>query len=130
MLAAIVAGAEYLSLGMGLDGVILLSFVLGIPANEIVLPLVMMGYLSASKLPELSAIGDMRAILSAHCWTFETVLCVSIFTMAHWPCSTTIMTIYKETHSVKWTLLSVLLPTGIGVGACMAVHSIFTLFHQ
>lgn len=119
-----------LGLIMGLDGVILLSFVLGIPANEIVLPLVMMGYLSASKLPELSAIGDMRAILSAHCWTFETVLCVSIFTMAHWPCSTTIMTIYKETHSVKWTLLSVLLPTGIGVGACMAVHSIFTLFHQ
>ena len=110
---------------MGLDGVILLAFLFGLPANEIVLPLIVMGYLSSSVMPELSVVNDLYAVLSANHWTLETVLCVSVFTLAHWPCSTTTITIYKETHSLKWTLLGVILPTSIGITMCVILHGFF-----
>lgn len=116
---------EPFGLMMGLDGVILLAFLLGLPANEIVLPLILMGYLSGTVLPELSSANDIQTVLAAHHWTIETAVCVSIFTLAHWPCSTTIITIFKETHSLKWTVLGVLLPTIIGITACMILHAFF-----
>ena len=111
---------------MGMDGVILLAFLLGLPANEMVFPLILMGYLSSAALPELSAVNDVRLVLSSYMWTAETVLCVSVFTIAHWPCSTSAITIYKETRSIKWTMLGVLLPTCIGVILCVLIHVCFT----
>ena len=118
---------EPIGLLMGLDGVILLAFLLGLPANEIVLPLILMGYLSSSVMPEISSVNGLRAILYANHWTAETAICISIFTVAHWPCSTTTLTIYKETHSIKWTLIGVMMPTCIGLFTCMALHAFFYL---
>ena len=118
---------EPLGLLMGMDGVILLAFLFGLPANEIVLPLIVMGYLSCSTMPELDAIRDVRSILTAHHWTVQTAVCVSVFTLAHWPCSTTTITICKETHSMKWMLIGVMLPTCIGTLACMTLHGLFHL---
>ena len=125
LLYCLANGLEPLGRLMGLDGVILLAFLFGLPANEIVLPLIVMGYLSSSVMPELSVVNDLYAVLSANHWTLETVLCVSVFTLAHWPCSTTTITIYKETHSLKWTLLGVILPTSIGITMCVILHSFF-----
>jgi ferrous iron transport protein B len=79
-------------------------------------------------LPELTVVNAIRTVLIDHHWTLETAACITIFTLAHWPCSTTIITIFKETHSFKWTLLGVLLPTGVGVIACMIIHGLFLLF--
>ena len=118
---------EPFGLLMGLDGVILLAFLLGLPANEIVLPLILMGYLSSSVMPEVSSVNNLHVILSANHWTTETAVCVSMFALAHWPCSTTTLTIYKETHSLKWTLIGVALPTCIGIISCMTLHAFFCL---
>lgn len=118
---------EPFGLLLGMDGVILLAFLLGLPANEIVLPLMLMGYLSANVLPELVDVHKMRAILVSHHWTMETAVCVSLFTLAHWPCSTTMITIFKETRSLKWTMVGVLMPTLIGVTACAVIHLLSVL---
>ena len=118
---------EPFGLLLGMDGVILLAFLLGLPANEIVLPLMLMGYLSASVLPELVDVHKMRAILVSHHWTMETAVCVSVFTLAHWPCSTTMITIFKETRSLKWTMVGALLPTLIGMTACAVIHLLSVL---
>ena len=118
---------EPIGLLMGLDGVILLAFLLGLPANEIVLPLILMGYLASSVMPEVTSVNGLRAVLCANHWTAETAICVSVFTVAHWPCSTTTLTIYKETHSIKWTLIGVMMPTCIGLFSCMALHTFFCL---
>lgn len=107
---------------------ILLAFLLGLPANEIVLPLILMGYLSSAVLPELTDLNTIHDILAAHQWTMVTAVCVCVFTLAHWPCSTTMITLYKETKSLKWTLIAVLLPTLIGVIVCAAIHGITVLF--
>ena len=125
LLHCLANGLEPFGRMIGLDGVILLAFLFGLPANEIVLPLIVMGYLSSSVLPELSAVNDLHSVLSVNHWTIETVLCVSVFTLAHWPCSTTTISIYKETHSLKWTLLGVILPTSIGIALCMIMHGFF-----
>ena len=113
---------------MGLDGVILLAFLLGLPANEIVLPLMLMGYLAAGTLPELGSLETLHAVLTAHGWTWATAGSAALFTLAHWPCSTTTLSIYKETRSAKWTLLGVLLPTAVGMVACMLFHGLTKIF--
>ena len=118
---------EPIGLLMGMDGVIMLAFLLGLPANEIVLPLILMGYLASSVMPEISSVNDLHAILCANHWTPETAICVIVFTLAHWPCSTTTITIFKETHSLKWTLIGAALPTCIGVLSCMSLHIFFSL---
>lgn len=112
---------------MGLDGVILLAFLLGLPANEIVLPLIMMGYLAAGTLPEIGALDQLHILLSNHGWTIETALCTAVFTLCHWPCSTTAISIWKETKSKKWTLIGIFLPTGIGIVLCAFIHILFSL---
>lgn len=108
---------------LGMDGVILLAFLLGFPANEIVLPIAVMIYSMGGSLTELGELAALRPLLTANGWTAVTALCVMLFSLCHWPCSTTLLTIKKETGSTKWTLLAALLPTAIGVLLCMAVRA-------
>ncbi|MCI8651921.1 MAG: ferrous iron transport protein B [Oscillospiraceae bacterium] len=104
---------------MGLDGVILMAFILGFPANEIVVPIILMAYLSQGALLEMDSLAEMRALFLANGWTWVTAVNVMLFSLMHWPCSTTLLTIRKETGSWKWTALAAALPTAAGVGACM-----------
>ena len=108
---------------LGLDGVILTAFILGWPANEIVLPIVMMAYLANGTLTEWDSLDSLRQLLTDNGWTWLTAVCTVLFSLIHWPCSTTCLTIKKETGSVKWTLLSVALPTALGMLACFLVAS-------
>lgn len=104
---------------MGLDGVILLAFILGFPANEIVVPIIIMGYLSLSSLNDITSLESLREIFVNNGWNTLTALNFMIFSLLHFPCSTTLMTIKKETGSIKWTAVSLLLPTILGILTCM-----------
>ena len=104
---------------LGLDGVILIAFILAFPANEIVIPIILMAYMSQGTIPQLENAAQIRSILMQNGWTALTVLNVMIFSLLHWPCSTTLLTIKKETASIKWTLLAALIPTLIGITLCM-----------
>lgn len=112
---------------MGLDGVILIAFILGFPANEIVIPIILMAYLSQATLSEMNNLTQMRELLLAHGWTPVTALCTVLFSLFHWPCSTTLLTVHKETGSWKWTALAAALPTALGVVCCMAVNAVATV---
>ncbi len=105
----------------GLDGVILMAFLLGWPANEIVLPVMLMAYLSTGSLVEFDDLAALGQLLTQQGWTWLTAVCTMLFSLFHWPCSTTCLTIYKETGSVKWTALAIALPTVLGLGLCFAV---------
>lgn len=105
---------------MGMDGVILLAFILGFPANEIVIPIMLMAYLANGSLLEITDIHVLKNILTGNGWTWITAVNVMLFSLMHWPCATTCITIYKETRSIKWTLVSCLLPTLIGIFCCLA----------
>lgn len=107
----------------GLDGVILMAFALGWPANEIVIPVMLMAYLSTGTLLELNDLGALRELLVSHGWTWVTAACTLLFSLFHWPCSTTCITIWKETKSAKWTALAVLLPTAVGLAACFLLSA-------
>ena len=109
---------------MGLDGVILLAFILGFPANEIVIPIALMIYLSGNTLIDMSSLEAMRQILIANGWTAVTAACTIVFTLFHWPCSTTVLTIKKETGSLKWALFSIIYPTAFGVIICIFINLI------
>ena len=106
---------------MGMDGVILMAFILGLPANEIVIPIIIMAYTSQGTLIEPGNLSDLHTLLISQGWTWVTALCTMVFFLFHWHCSTTLMTIKKETGSLKWTCLSILLPTACGVILCMAI---------
>ena len=84
---------------MGLDGVILIAFILGFPANEIVIPIIIMAYMANGSLIEMSSLAAMKDLFLAQGWTLTTAVCTLIFVLFHWPCSTTCLTIYKETKS-------------------------------
>lgn len=107
---------------IGLDGVIIMAFILGFPANEIVVPIILMSYLAQGSLVELNDNTELWALLVANGWTVKTALCMIIFTLFHFPCATTCMTIKKETGSLKWTLLSFALPTAVGIILCMLIN--------
>ncbi|MDE6775335.1 MAG: ferrous iron transporter B [Ruminococcus sp.] len=107
---------------MGLDGVILMAFIFGFPANEIVIPIILMAYLAKGSLVEYSNTRELYGLLTANGWTLRTAVCMVIFTLFHFPCATTCMTIKKETGSLKYTLLSIILPTSVGIILCMAVN--------
>lgn len=113
---------------MGLDGVILLAFLLGFPANEIVFPIILMTYLAQGSLVEMSDTVQLHALLAENGWNITTALCMIIFTLFHFPCATTCMTIKKETGSLKWTALSFALPTVTGIVLCMIVNALSMLF--
>ncbi len=106
---------------IGLDGEILTAFILGLPANEIVLPIAIMAYTSAGTIAETSA-AEMADILMGNGWTQVTAICTVIFSLLHWPCSTTLMTIKKETGSILYTLLSAVIPTVIGFVLCLIIR--------
>ena len=108
---------------IGLDGTILMAFLLGFPANEIVIPIILMSYLSTGTIQDAGNLEALRELLVANGWTWLTALCTMLFSLFHWPCSTTCLTIARETRSVKWTLLSVAIPAGLGVGLCFLTAS-------
>ncbi len=110
----------------GIDGVILLAFILGFPANELVMPLIVMGYLSSGTIASGVDFASFRALLLANGWTVQTALCTLVLTVAHAPCSTTCLTVLRETRSAKWTLAAVLIPAGIGLALCILIHCMFT----
>lgn len=113
---------------MGLDGVILIAFILGFPANEIVIPIIIMAYLSQGSILELGSLAQMKALFVANGWTWITAVSTMLFSLMHWPCSTTLITIKKETGSWKWTLLAAGLPTVIGIVVCILFTLIARLF--
>lgn len=105
---------------LGLDGAILLAFLLGIPANEIVVPILIMTYMAGGSLTELS-LPQLQALLLANGWTWRTAVCMVVFSLLHWPCATTLATIYRETKSLKWTAASFLVPTLCGAALCALI---------
>lgn len=112
---------------MGLDGVILLAFILGFPANEIVVPIIIMAYSEGTALTEISELSALKDLFVSNGWTKVTAICMIIFVLFHFPCSTSCLTVYKETKSIKWTAISFAVPTVIGIALCMAVNGICTL---
>ena len=113
---------------MGLDGVILLAFILGFPANEIVFPIIIMIYTAGGSLAELGELAAVKALLLQNGWSWVTALCMLIFTVMHWPCSTTLLTVKKETGSLKWTAAAALLPTAAGFVCCSLIAALARLF--
>ncbi len=109
---------------LGMDGVILMAFLLGLPANEIVIPVMMMTYLSSGSLSEAENLISLKELFVANGWTPVTALCTLVFSLFHWPCSTTLITIKKETGSWKWTVISCLLPALIGCVICALIAGI------
>lgn len=113
---------------IGLDGYILTAFILGIPANEIVLPIILMCYLGGNSLVNLEDTFSIGQILISHGWTILTAINVMLFTILHYPCATTLLTIKKETGSWKWTALSFILPTICGIAVCMLTTFVYNIF--
>ncbi|TLS35200.1 nucleoside recognition domain-containing protein [Pseudalkalibacillus caeni] len=113
---------------LGLDGYILLAFILGLPANEVVLPILLMGYLSTGSLIEVDNLTDLKQIFLDQGWTWLTALNVMLFSLLHYPCGTTLVNIYKETKSKKWTLMAFLIPTLIALLVTFSINQIVTAF--
>lgn len=107
---------------MGMNGIILLGFVLSLPANELLIPVILMTMTGVESLQALGA-GDTAGMLAG--WSMETLICTMVFTLFHWPCGTTILTVYKETNSHKKTAAAVLLPTAVGAAICVILHLLF-----
>lgn len=112
---------------MGLDGYILTAFILGLPANEIVLPIILMSYIGQGSLVNLEETMAIKEILIANGWNLLTGINVMIFTLLHFPCGTTLLTMKKETGEWKWTILSFLLPTICGIILCMVTTFIWNI---
>ena len=112
---------------IGLDGFILIAFILGFPANEIVLPILLMAYLSKGSMLQFESIDQLRGILINNGWTYLTLINTMLFSLLHFPCATTVWTIKKETGSIKWTILSVLMPTAIAIVVCFCTTQLYRL---
>ena len=112
---------------IGLDGTIVFAFILGFPANEIVIPIILMGYLNNSKLSDYNNLSELKNILINNGWTIKTAICMIIFSLIHFPCSTTCLTIKDETKSIKWMILSIIIPTFIGILLCFITNLIFNI---
>lgn len=113
---------------MGLDGIILMAFILALPANEIIMPIIIMGYECTGMIYDLGSLSNLHTLLCANGWSTLTAVCTMLFALMHWPCATTLLTIKKETGSIKWTLLSFIIPTAAGMIVCFALTSIAHLF--
>lgn len=111
----------------GLDGYILLAFILGFPANEIVIPILIMSYMASGSMVDYDNILQLKTLLVDHGWTWVTAICTLLFTLLHWPCATTLLTIKKETQSWKWTAIAFALPTVLGLGLCILINVIATI---
>lgn len=112
---------------IGLDGVILLAFILGFPANEIVMPIIIMSYMATGKILEIDNLTQLHTLLVDNGWTYITAICTILFSLIHFPCSTTCLTIKKETKSIKWTIISIIIPTGIGICICGLVANLLRI---
>lgn len=113
---------------IGLDGFILMAFILGLPANEIVLPILLMSYLATGKMIDFDSLESLKQVLVNHGWTYLTTLNVMLFSLFHWPCATTLLTIKKETGSMKWTILSAAIPTVIAFVVCFITATTARIF--
>ena len=113
---------------MGLDGYILTAFLIGMPANEIVLPIIIMCYLKGTSLCDISDYDTLSKILIQNHWTIITAINTMIFTVLHFPCTTTLLSIKKETASNKCTIISFLLPTVCGIAVCVINNFIYNVF--
>ena len=113
---------------MGLDGVILVAFILGFPANEIVVPIMMMVYMATGTMTEMEDLMQMKSILLDNGWTFITALNMMLFSLMHFPCSTSCLTIKKETGSWKWTGVSLIIPTACGIIICTVTATLARIF--
>lgn len=113
---------------LGMDGVILLAFILAFPANEIVIPIIIMSYMSTGNLVDISNLSTLREVLVSNGWTWVTAVSVMLFSLMHWPCSTTCLTVKKETSSIKWTILSIAIPTFCGVVICLIFNALVNIF--
>ena len=107
---------------MGLDGIILMAFILGFPANEIVVPLIIMGYTAGNTLTEITDFVQIKQLLVSNGWDMTTALCTMVFCLMHWPCSTTLLTVKKETGSIKWTVMAAVIPAVCGVLICGIIN--------
>lgn len=113
---------------IGLDGVILLAFILGFPANEIVIPIIIMSYLCTGSMIEFDSLESLKILLVDNGWTYITAICTMLFSLIHFPCATTILTIKKETKSLKWTIAAFCIPTICGIIICFIVANTLRLF--
>ncbi len=112
---------------IGLDGFILLAFILGFPANEIVVPILIMSYMATGKMIEFDELSALGELLRNNGWTYLTALNMMLFSLLHWPCATTLLTIKKETNSTKWTVLGFLIPTAIAFIVCFITATVYRL---
>ncbi|MBP2629959.1 MAG: ferrous iron transporter FeoB [Firmicutes bacterium] len=108
---------------LGLDGVILLAFILGLPANEIVVPIILMTYLCTGQMTDVESLSELKDILLANGWTWLTAINTMLFCLLHWPCTTTLLSAYKESGSAKWTAVAFALPTILGIILCATLAS-------
>lgn len=124
-------GAQFLNPlanAIGMDGYILMAFILGLPANEIVIPIIIMGYTRAGILVDMKNLYSLRELFTINGWNCLTAICVMLFSLLHFPCGTTLLTIKKETGSIKWTILSFIIPTILGISVCFLTTQLFKLF--
>jgi len=112
---------------IGLDGFIIMAFLLGFPANEIVIPIIIMSYMATGSLVELDNLSSMKELLLNNGWTWLTAVCMMLFCLMHWPCSTSCLTIKKESGSWKWTGLAFIIPTIAGITVCFIISSVARL---
>lgn len=113
---------------LGLDGTILFAFILGFPANEIVIPIIIMSYMSLGTITDALTLEEMKNLFLSNGWTFLTAINTILFSLMHWPCSTTLLTIKKETKSIKWTLFAFILPTLLGMSCCLLTTLLYSIF--
>ena len=112
---------------IGLDGFILLAFILGFPANEIVVPILIMSYMATGKMIEFDELSALGELLRNNGWTYLTALNMMLFSLLHWPCATTLLTIKKETNSMKWTVLGFVIPTVITFVVCFITATVYNI---
>ena len=112
----------------GLDGVILMAFILGFPANEIVIPIIIMAYMQGGTLIEYGSLSELKMLLVDNGWSCTTAISMMVFCLFHWPCATTCLTIKQETKSRKWTILSAVLPTSVGLILCFLINTVSKIF--
>lgn len=125
LLSAAADALDGFGAAFGLDGMIVMAVLLAFPANEITIPVLLMGYLSAGMLTDYSSLSELHGFLAANGWTAVTALCFLVITLFHFPCGTTCLTIRRETGSLRWTMLAAALPTAFGLAICFAVNFLF-----
>lgn len=113
---------------LGMDGVILSAFVLGMPANEIVLPIIIMSYKGGGLLTQTPSLSTLCMVLTNNGWTTKTIVCTAVFCLFHFPCAPALLTVFKETHSKRAAIMSVAIPLTVGATLCMLLSLGFSLF--